>query len=964
MAAITALAILALASAPALADQAQNHEWWLKSLHVTRAWEGSQGAGAVVALLDTGVDPAQPDLVHSVISGPDYTDSGRMPGGPFWGIHGTEMASLIAGHGHGASNADGIVGIAPKATVLSVRVTLDHGDPLLADPGIAGGLPHAIARGIRYAVRHSADVIDLPLDPVLTPGAPGAGGSDEEQKAVRFALAHHVVLVAPAGDDATTLNTVNYPAAYHGVISVGAFGKTFTRAPFSSVQSYVKLTAAGAGMVAATPAGKYVQVNSTSAASAVVSGIVALIRAQFPKLSVAQVTRALISGVGSRPPGGVVAGSGHGTADAAKALAVATKIYESLPAKHSGSGQQSTAPSRPAQPAVPPASNDHLGRTLVIDAAIAAGVFVFLLGLILAVGALRRRRARASRLAQVRAATAPPSAAKKKTKQHQATKQQHKAKQQPSPSGAASGFSPAPAGSPVTGPSTAASPTVSQDPFGPRSTVAVPSGSASKPPDEITLAPISPPSTGSSAAAVFGLPPSASAKPAARAADDTEGAFPSSAFGPAPGSADDSRTFGLAGSAHRTGTVRPPKVSGKPPWEPAPEPDSELPWTPPPTPGPVTTEAGTPPPVTPDPVLPDLGTLDLGTPDAGTSGAATPAAGDAGAGTSAPGAGTPAAGAPGRGWGDSLMPPLSAGSTVPAPSHLSADADTGAWEAIAQDAWPGGPRAAVPHPPTELATSPGAIPAPQETGNGALRGSFTPPQRDPASVPQDRTELAWPAAGSPADTPSPQGGDRQPPNAGSPTRGRPPWEIPSWGAEEEHPATPPPAPVPPSVGARGVAPATGTSASSSPREGEAERTGAGNGPGPEEAAPASSESQARTSGRTSPNPLPRRVVRHRQDARPGGGSRPLAGQFVPSSPSIDLFTARRPSGEPPPLFPPVPPAQASGPFSLLHAGESTETFAALPSEERGGEPQPGEAEGENEKTETFPAIGPDEPGGR
>jgi subtilisin family serine protease len=104
MAVTTALAILALASAPAFADQAQNHEWWLKSLHVTRAWQSSRGAGAVVGLLDTGVDPAQPDLVRSVISGPDYTDSGREPGGPFWGIHGTEMASLIAGHGHGTGH--------------------------------------------------------------------------------------------------------------------------------------------------------------------------------------------------------------------------------------------------------------------------------------------------------------------------------------------------------------------------------------------------------------------------------------------------------------------------------------------------------------------------------------------------------------------------------------------------------------------------------------------------------------------------------------------------------------------------------------------------------------------------------------------------------------------------------------------------------------------------------------------
>jgi hypothetical protein len=119
--------------------------------------------------------------------------------------------------------------------------------------------------------------------------------------------------------------------------------------------------------------------------------------------------------------------------------------------------------------------------------------------------------------------------------------------------------------------------------------------------------------------------------------------------------------------------------------------------------------------------------------------------------------------------------------------------------------------------------------------------------------------------------------------------------------------------------------------------------------------------------------LPRRIVRHRQDARPGAGPPPGHGQFVPSNPPRDLFTASTPSGDlftrggppssdPPPLFPPVPPAQPSGPFSLLQTGESTETFAAVPPEEPDGAPQPGE--GESEETETFPAIGPDEPGDR
>src|SRR5215472_2242090 len=146
------LAFIAASSLPALADQARRHEWWLRTLHVTNAWESTRGSGVTIAVLDTGVDPAQADLTGSVISGPDYTNSGRTPHSQFWGVHGTEVASLIAGHGHGAGQAAGILGIAPSAKILSVRVTLEGSDPQLSNQTIAAGLPDAIARGIRYAV--------------------------------------------------------------------------------------------------------------------------------------------------------------------------------------------------------------------------------------------------------------------------------------------------------------------------------------------------------------------------------------------------------------------------------------------------------------------------------------------------------------------------------------------------------------------------------------------------------------------------------------------------------------------------------------------------------------------------------------------------------------------------------------------------------------------------------------------
>ncbi|MDR0345306.1 MAG: S8 family serine peptidase, partial [Nocardiopsaceae bacterium] len=397
-----AVACVVLSSSAALADQVRNQEWWLRALHVTTAWDSSRGSGVAVAVLGTGVDRGQADLAGAVITGPDYTHSGRLPGGQFWGSEGTAMATLVGGRGHGAGHAKGIIGIAPAARILSVRVTLEQDDPLLSDSGIAAGLPAAIAKGIRYAVRRGAGVIDVPLDPVTAPGSPGAGGSQAERAAVAYALRKHVVVVAPAGDitPGSSTGPVNFPAAYPGVISVGAFDSGFNKAPFSSRQPYVTLTAAGDGVIAAAGKTGYSQVSSTSAASAVVAGIAALIRAQFPRLTPAQVRRALTSSTGFRRAGGRASGSGSGTVDAQRALLAAARIGEAVPSA------AAPAPAPPSQPAVK-ATGKSLRRTLTRNGIIAGGAFAAMVLLILGIAIRRRRRARAARLAPARQAGQP-----------------------------------------------------------------------------------------------------------------------------------------------------------------------------------------------------------------------------------------------------------------------------------------------------------------------------------------------------------------------------------------------------------------------------------------------------------------------------------------------------------------------------------------------------------------------------
>ena len=399
-----ALGAIGAASGNAVRDQ----EWWLADLQVTQAWQKSDGAGITVAVLGTGVAAGHSDLAGNVITGPDYSGSGRVPGGSYWGVEGTAVAGVIAGHGDNGNWGDGIVGIAPEAKVLSIRVTLEFNDPLASDQVITRRLPDAIADGITYAVEHGARVIDLPLDPgtlgLTSSGDPAAaGGSGAERAAVAYALRKDVVLVGPAGDDGQGPGIENYPAAYPGVIAVGAIERSGNLASFSSRRFYTSLTAPGVNLVTAAPPDGYGGISSTSTASGVVAGVAALILSKFPHLTVAQVTRALVesttatAGHGGLPPlpARSDAGYGYGTVDAARAIEMAALISSATQVR-----QPAAPASRPPQPAhrsVAAPRRPSAGTTagsVLRDAVAGVGLLIVLLVVALLVVRSRRERGR------------------------------------------------------------------------------------------------------------------------------------------------------------------------------------------------------------------------------------------------------------------------------------------------------------------------------------------------------------------------------------------------------------------------------------------------------------------------------------------------------------------------------------------------------------------------------------------
>jgi subtilisin family serine protease len=315
---------LPAAAAPADAIQAKQ-QWVLNMLNAQAAWSVTRGAGVTVAVIDSGVNPDVSDLAGSVITGPDYTRVTTSPSSKNWGVHGTWMASLIAGHGHDGG-LSGVIGTAPAARILSIRVIPDRADPHYGkyEREQETVIQQSLANGIKYAVTHGAKVISMSIGY----SAPSVTVRSELQNAYD----HGVVVIASAGNSGAPRSSragkppESFPADYPGVISVSAVNAGGAVAAFSSANLSVKVAAPGVWVPAQGRDGQYWLVSGTSPACALVAGVAALIKSKYPRLAPDLVARALTSTTTDRPAGGYDSQVGFGIVDAAAALARAGRL--------------------------------------------------------------------------------------------------------------------------------------------------------------------------------------------------------------------------------------------------------------------------------------------------------------------------------------------------------------------------------------------------------------------------------------------------------------------------------------------------------------------------------------------------------------------------------------------------------------------------------------------------------------
>jgi subtilisin family serine protease len=300
------------------------YQWNLPKIGAPQAWDVTTGdPGVVVAVVDSGFDVGHGDGPAHLLLGCDYV---RWRDTSFGGAcprvqddpngHGTHVAGIVAAR---QNNGLGISGVAPGVSLMPIRTADETGASYLSD----------VASAVREATDGGARVINLSLG--------GPASTTTLQSAVQYALQRGVVVVAAMGNEYQQGSPISYPAAYDGVVAVGAATRDDQHARYSNTGDHISLVAPGGDGDAVgdplnwitslypralDPAGFAFMVG-TSQASPHVAGTAGLMFSAAPSLSGAEAARLLRST--ARPLGGAVPNPtfGYGYLDASAAVRAA-----------------------------------------------------------------------------------------------------------------------------------------------------------------------------------------------------------------------------------------------------------------------------------------------------------------------------------------------------------------------------------------------------------------------------------------------------------------------------------------------------------------------------------------------------------------------------------------------------------------------------------------------------------------
>ncbi len=229
----------------------QNIPWGVRKIEAPDVWKRCQGEGIKVGIIDTGIDLGHPDLkdnikeAYSVVDGISADDDNG---------HGTHVAGIIAA----LDNDIGVVGVAPKAEIYSVKAFDKMGRGSVSD----------IIDALQWCVENKVHVINMSF---------GIGTNSRALKrAIGAAHRHKIIMVAAAGNSGAR-DSVLYPAKYPEVIAVAASDSKDQAADFSSRGPEVNIIAPGVDVSSTYINEEYKNLSGTSMACPHVVGACALL---------------------------------------------------------------------------------------------------------------------------------------------------------------------------------------------------------------------------------------------------------------------------------------------------------------------------------------------------------------------------------------------------------------------------------------------------------------------------------------------------------------------------------------------------------------------------------------------------------------------------------------------------------------------------------------------------------------
>lgn len=229
----------------------QQMGWSLAAFNIPDVWNITQGEGSKIAILDSGCDLDHPDLAYNLLPGINFLNLNKLPQDD--NGHGSHSTGIIV-----AENNDiGMIGVAPKAKVIPVKVLDDKGS----------GDMENVVKGIRWAVDNGADIISMSL------GCPRP--IQNVRKAIQYAESKGIPVFCAAGNAGKT-NELFYPANYKETIAVGSIDSNLMRSNFSNTGENLDFMAPGGKIFSTIPDNWYGYMSGTSMACPFVVGIAAL----------------------------------------------------------------------------------------------------------------------------------------------------------------------------------------------------------------------------------------------------------------------------------------------------------------------------------------------------------------------------------------------------------------------------------------------------------------------------------------------------------------------------------------------------------------------------------------------------------------------------------------------------------------------------------------------------------------